>query len=100
MTIQNLQNKKITLATLKSFIKKSPVLFVEHLSAFSGNDDYVISNENPEMRLVSKENAIGFQGVYCVGYSRDYFKYVETTTHYGIKVYNCCGSAILWTPKN
>ena len=100
MTIQNLQNKKITLSTLKSFIKKSPVLFVEHLSGFSGNDDCVISNESTEMRLVSKENAIGFQGVYCVGRSRDYFNFVETTTHYGIKVYNCCGSSILWTPKN
>ena len=41
MTTNELKSKKITLATLKSFVKKSPVLFVETLSSFNGMTDSV-----------------------------------------------------------
>jgi len=99
MTNTELKNKKITTATLKSFIKKANQLYVEHVSAFSGMSDCVEFHSDRVMIEVSKENAIGFGGVYCVGHSRDYFKYMENDKFYGIKVFNSCGSGILWTAK-
>lgn len=87
------------MATLKSFIKKSNNLYVECISAFSGMNDCIEYNNERSLIEVSKDKAIGFDGVYCVGQSRDYFQYMETETHYGIKVFNCCGSGILWTSK-
>jgi hypothetical protein len=93
------QNKKVTMATLKSFIKKSDKLFAENLSSFDGMTDCVELTKNSKLIEVSKENAIGHSGVWCVGQSRDYMKYVETTTMIGIEVYNCCGCGILWTNK-
>ena len=94
-----LANKKITMATLKSFIKKSNNLFVEELSSFDGMIDGISMNHDRRLIEVSKEKAIGHDGVWCVGQSRDYMKYVETTTMIGIEVYNCCGCGILWTNK-
>jgi hypothetical protein len=94
-----LATKKITLSTLKSFIKNSTELFVEVKSSFDGMTDCVEMNFNKMFISVSKEKAIGHDGVYCVGSSRDYFKYVENENYFGIEVSNCCGSSILWTNK-
>ncbi len=99
MTNEILKTKKITAATLKSFIKKSPVLFVENLSSFSGMTDCVEYNFNSKMIEIAKEDAIGHKGVWCVGSSRDYFKYVENNNYFGIEVSNSCGCGILWTCK-
>lgn len=98
MTAQELSNKKITMSTLKSFIKKSDELFVEELNHFSGMDDMVVESQR-NLQKVEKENAIGHKGVYCVGGSRNYFSFVENDSMFGIEVYNCCGCAILWTKK-
>ena len=98
MTATELKSKKITLATLKSFVKKSNELFVETKSNFDGWDDCV-KPVAKNFSKVSKEDAIGFKGVYCVGRSADWFSFTETDTHYGIKVSNCCGCGILWTTK-
>jgi hypothetical protein len=94
-----LANKKITMATLKSFIKKSNNLFVEELSRFNGMIDGISMNHDRRLIEVSKEKAIGHDGVWCVGQSRDYFTYVENENYFGIEVYNCCGSSVLWTKK-
>ena len=99
MTTTALKTKKITMATLKSFIRKSESLFVLTESSFDGMTDCVEKNNNQKLLAVSKENAIGHRGVWCVGQSRDYMKYVETNTMIGIEVYNCCGCGILWTNK-
>lgn len=88
------------MATLKSFIKKSPVLFVEEKSSFNGMTDCVEYNFKSKMIQVSKEDAIGINGVWCVGSSRDYLTFIENDNFYGIEVYNSCGCGILWTPKN
>ena len=98
MKAEDLRDKKITMATLKSFIRKSPVLYAEVKSSFSGMTDCV-EPVNSGLVEVSKENAIGHSGVWCVGSSRDYLKLVETETHFGIQVSNCCGCGILWTNK-
>jgi hypothetical protein len=99
MTTTALKTKKITMATLKSFIRKSESLFVLTISSFDGMTDCVEQNNNQKLLAVSKENAIGIQGVWCVGSSRDWFSFYETETHYGIKVSNSCGCGILMTIK-
>lgn len=99
MKAEILKQKKITLATLKAFIKNAKELFVIQKSSFDGMIDGISENANPKVIPVSKENAIGHRGVWLTQ-SRNYFKYVETETHYGINVYNCCGEADLLTLKN
>ena len=93
-----LQTKKITLATLKSFINKANNLYVETHSDFDGMSDCVMPC-NTGLKKIEKNDAIGFKGVYLVGGSRNSFQYVETETHYGINVYNCCGSSTIYTDK-
>lgn len=99
MTTATLSSKKITMATLKSFINKAQSLFVLCESSFDGMTDCVQTNSNPTLMPVSKEDAIGHKGVWCVGSSRDYFSYYENDTHFGIEVNNCCGCQILLTAK-
>ena len=99
MKVSELKSKKITLATLKSFIKNSNELYVEQKSNFNGMIDCVESFSIAKMIPVSKEKAIGHDGVWCVGGSRNYFKFEENDKYFGIEVSNCCGHAILWTSK-
>lgn len=95
-----LRNKKITLSTVKSFVKNASTIYVEHKSSFSGMTDMVEQYTETTLQVISKDRALGtFEGAYLVGSSRDYFKFMETDTHYGIKIFNCCGSSILWTNK-
>ena len=114
---KELKNKKITMATVKSFIKNADKLYVEHQSSFDGMVDCVMRYEESELKEISKEDALGIKGAYTVGSSRDYFNYKEmehTKTfinpngkliqepvkYVGIEIYNSCGSAILWTVVN
>jgi hypothetical protein len=99
MKASELKSKKITLATLKLFIKKANNLFVEEKSNFNGMTDCVESFKNTKMVEVSKEDAIGHNGVWCVGGSRNYFTFEENDNYFGIEVSNCCGHSILWTSK-
>lgn len=99
MKTNELRNKKITLATLKSFIKKAPKLYVENLSSFNGMTDSVETLEDTKLFEVSKDKALGVYGIWVVGGSRDYFKFVENETMFGIEVYNSCGCGILWAVK-
>lgn len=99
MKKEDLKNKKITLATLKSFIKKSESLFVLIESSFDGMIDGIRYETEKRIVKVSKENAIGHNGVWCVGSSRDYFRYFENENYFGIEVSNSCGCGILLTNK-
>jgi hypothetical protein len=116
--IKELKNKKITMATVKSFVKNADTLYVEHQSSFDGMVDCVMRCEESELKEISKEDALGsHKGAWIVGGSRDYFNYKEmeqTKTsinpngklikepvkYVGIEIYNSCGSAILWTVVN
>jgi hypothetical protein len=95
--MENLKNKKITMATLKSFIKNANNLFVETKSRFNGMFDGIEYFKDTEMIQIEKADAIGYKGVYCVGRSRDYFTYKEKDGYIGIQVSNACGCEILWT---
>jgi hypothetical protein len=99
MTTQELQNKKITLSTVKSFIRKSNELYVLVESSFSGMDDCVMQNNDQKWIPVSKENALGIEGAYIVGGSRDYFAFYQDGQMFGIEIFNSCGSSILATKK-
>lgn len=99
MNAQTLKNKKITMATLKSFINKSEVLFVEVSSSFDGMTDCIQSTKDNTLYNVTKDNAIGHNGVYCVGGGRDYFTFKENEIYFGIEINNCCGYGTIWTKK-
>jgi len=95
-----MQTKKITLATLKSFVRKNREnLYVLETSRFSGMSDMVEYHDTPQWhpaqddtRNCCLENSLGVLGVWCVRGSRDYFKHFENENFIGINVYNCCGS--------
>jgi len=91
--------KKITLATLKSFIRKNAdSLFCKTRSRFDGMTDSIEQVED-FFGSVSAEKALGLQGVYIVGGSRDRFRYFEDESFVGIEVSNCCGRGILAIKK-
>lgn len=98
MTANDLKNKKITLTTLKSFIKKNSELYVSVQSQFNSMVDGVRPIEN-NFKKVSQNDALGIDTVWLVGDSKDRFNFVENDLYFGIEVYNCCGCATLWTIK-
>lgn len=96
---------KITLATIKSFIKKNDDLQINVQSSFDGMYDGVMSRGEGFLKAERLEgshghdNELGVKGVWCVFGSRDQFMPYETDTMTGFKVYNCCGSFILAVTK-
>ena len=108
--------KKITVATVKSFIKKNrTALLVRTKTAFDGMQDGVRecdSNEftpaqNREVwchdtsryvaRTIDCKNSMGIIGVWFTG--RDRCSAFETETHRGFEVYNCCGNWMVAVAK-
>jgi len=89
--------KKITLATLKSFvIKNEGKLFIKLESRFNGMADMVDSVKD-SFKIATPEdknetNTLGIKGAWIVGFSRDYFRPFENEDMEGIYVYNSCGS--------
>lgn len=87
------------MATVKAFIRKNADrLLVKELSDFNGMTDSV---ERVEMdwKEISADLALGAEGVWLVGNSRDYVTPYETETHTGFKIYNCCGSGVVAIKK-
>jgi len=99
------ETKKITLATIKSFIKKnSETLFVKIESAFDGMVDGVEFDKNAQFKLATKTDShvsctLGVEGVWVVGGSRNYFKVYEDDKFLGYEIYNCCGSSLIAVKK-
>lgn len=97
--------KKITLASVKSFVKKNANnLYIDVRSSFSGYTDGIESVNSGFLPAEIKPNVnvnhtLGIEGAWFVGSSRDYFQAWENETFTGIKVYNCCGTFILATKK-
>lgn len=98
--------KKITLATVKSFVNKNRQnLLISTESHFNGMTDCVEScksnfefaKEQPKEWL--KKETLNIDGAWFVGSSRDYFDTYENEEVQGIKVYNSCGSFILAIAK-
>lgn len=96
--------KKITLATLKSFVNKNKSnLLLKVSSSFSGMTDCIESiedNFSPASEDTRNyKNTLGMNGVWLVGDSRDYFTDYEDDNYKGIKCSNCCGCFILAIKK-
>ena len=96
---------KVTLATLKSFIKKNAgSLYVSKHSRFDGMTDCVQQSESKFFKPTEQtfdpeqKDTLGISGIWTVGGSRDSFTKVtvvdEQGVFEGIYCYNCCGS---WT---
>ena len=98
--------KKITLSTVKSFIRKnSDSLLINIGSHFDGMQDCV-SSVNSGFMVATKDerewnqrNTLRVAGAWFVGSSRDYFTAFETENMAGIEVSNCCGSFTLAVQK-
>lgn len=96
--------KKITLATVKSFIKKnSDKLYINVKSSFDGMTDCCESRYNGFVKAVATaehpDHKQGVEGAWFVGSSRDYFKAFENAELTGIEVYNSCGHFVLAIAK-
>lgn len=96
---------KITLTTVKSFIKKAGYnLLVSTKSRFDGTTD---GCERCEDQGFSKarpsdfpcSNNMGIAGIWFVLQSRDYFNAYEDDQVFGIDVRNSCGRFILAVAK-
>jgi hypothetical protein len=102
---------KITLSTVKSFIKKNiDNLYINEKSKFDGMTDGIESRHNgfikaektkehPERPFKCSDRTQGIEKAWFVGDSRDYFEQYEDNDFTGIRVDNCCGSFILAVKK-
>jgi hypothetical protein len=95
---------KITLATLKSFIRKNKNnLYVQVVSDFKSmvdmvtpvKDDFRLATQNEKQN----EHTLGISGLWLVGQSRDYITAYEDENFKGYEIYNSCGSSILAVKK-
>ena len=95
--------KKITLATLKSFIRKAgDNLHVMRKSRFDGMQDMVVACKTPFEKArtadISCERNCGVEGVWVVRGGRNLFEEYNQDGFFGIEVYNCCGSFVVAVP--
>jgi hypothetical protein len=100
MTTATATAKKVTLATIKSFVKKNAgKLLISTGSRFDGSVDCVmpcadksftpvIMNDDGEYMMKA---TLGIQGAWFVRDSRDYFTPFEKDGLVGYEVYNSCG---------
>ena len=96
--------KKITTATLKSFVRKnSDQLFINVKSSFDGQVDGCEPCHGGFKAAVKSEiqekHTLGFKGIWLVSGSRDYFKAYSENGFEGIEVSNCCGHFIVAVRK-
>ena len=94
--------KKITLTTVKSFIKKNRAnLLINCQSHFDGMTDCVMPVESQFTPALAPDadrnfdNCLGIHGAWFVFGSRDYFTPYSKDGFEGIRVSNCCGAFIL-----
>lgn len=98
--------KRITLATIKSFIRKNREnLFINVTSSFDGMHDCCVGQNGgwqkaEEDKTDSKqsdyhERTQRIKGAWFVGSSRDSFSEYNKGGYRGFSIYNSCGSFIL-----
>lgn len=97
-----MKTKKITMATVKSFIKKNiNDLYVKCESSFDGMTDCVEYDRNATFSKVDstkidfEKRCFGIDGFWTVGSSRDYIKPISENGFTGFEVYNCCGTSLI-----
>ena len=95
-------SKKITLATIKSFLRKNEgSLFVSHGYSFDGMTDCCQPSRDKSIKTLegsfdNNKPTLGFPALWFVGGSRDKFTTQEIESngvkYTGFEVYNCCAS--------
>ena len=98
--------KKITLATIKSFIRKNKDnLYLQQRTRFDGMVDCVlpvkdvsINKINPLVIDFNESYTYGIKNAWFVGSSRDYFTPYKIDNFTGYEVWNCVGSFFILTP--
>lgn len=96
---------KITLTTIKSFIKKNQgKLYISNLRSFDGMVDGEKECSDKSFRPAETDthhptNSLGIKGAWFVFGSRDSFQAIEEEGYTGFRVYNCCGSFKLAVKK-
>ena len=97
--------KKITKATLKSFINKNKEnLFSKEKSSFDGMEDCVTQTSCSRFRRIesidiSSKNTLGIKDLWLVDVSENYFARYEDENFIGIEGTNCCGNWIVAIKK-
>ena len=97
--------KHITLATIKSFIKKNKnTLHINCRSSFDGMVDCVMPCSNGTFSPIQEtedniRNSLGIAGAWFVTRSRDYFEVFDANGFTGYEITNCCGSFTLAVPS-
>src|SRR5690349_4320372 len=98
---------KVTLATLKRFVKKNREnLWINVKSYFDGMIDGTAYNHDGFKKAGksdyphSFEHDLGISGAWFVGRSGDYFKAYDKDGFKGYEVYNSCGCFILAVNTN
>lgn len=104
MQTTNTQTKKITLSTVKSFLKKNAGnIWVDTRSSFDGMTDGVESLHGGFMKAIPTtelpDARQGIEGTWFVGSSRDYFQPYEDNEFTGIEVSNSCGCFVIAIKK-
>ncbi len=104
--MENLATKKITLATVKSFVKKNrESLLINLKSRFDGMTDGVEMVKGGFIKAEATErnpdHTLGINRAWFVGQSRDYFRFYESIAEnmIGIEVSNACGSFVIAIKK-
>jgi hypothetical protein len=108
--METLQSKKITLSTVKSFIKKNREnLFINVKSSFDGMTDGVEQLHNGFTKIKPDKtisinsdyynSTQNIQGAWFVGSSRDYFTAYNSGNLTGFEISNFCGTFILAIPN-
>jgi hypothetical protein len=94
--------KKITKATIKSFINQNKgKLFIRTDSHFDSMCDCVMAKQNAAfVPIVEAEGdlGLGFAAHWCEG--RTWTKAFESASHQGYEISNCVGSYVLATDKS
>lgn len=102
--METTKQKRITLATVKSFIRKNDGrIHINVKSRFNGMIDGLEFNNDgfskAEKTEWNQEYTLGIAGAWFVGSSRDRFSDFDDGKYSGIRVSNACGSFILATQK-
>lgn len=89
------KEKRITLATIKAFIKKNKgQLYIQVTSELDSMTDGLRFNSEgfKKAEQGDMENELGVKGAWFVGFSRDHFRKFESVCFIGYRVSNSCGS--------
>lgn len=99
-------SKKITLSTLKKFVKENAQnLYANCKSDFNGMSDCVESVNTGFKKVDSdkidfnKECNLGIDLIWLVRGSRDYFRSFSENGFEGIEISNCCGHSVIAIKK-